>query len=116
MKLRAGARRDSLYLVNLVLLRVKGRTTFGLSYKPGTDEYHRVVKLAGNRSLTITTFLTLVFIANLVYGVNRLMHLGDRGYARTTLLSAPIVTVLFFVLMLFIVRKQLSDNRPGKRG
>jgi hypothetical protein len=102
-----------LYLVNLVLLRVKGRTTFGLAYKPGTSEHERVVKLARDRNLTIVSILELVFISNLVNSIIRVVRLNTPD-AYFILIFAPIFSILLFTIMVIIVRKQLNNYLPGK--
>lgn len=71
-----------LWLINLIWLRASGKTTFGLYYKRGTPEYKRVVKLASNRNISVCTLIALAFVANLSYGMNRLMHFKNPDYAQ----------------------------------
>lgn len=97
----------ALYIANLVRLRISGKTTFGLAYKPGTPEYKRVVKLASTRSLVITIIILGAFIVNLVNSVVKIVQL-DTPDARFVTVFAPIFTVLFFVLMVLIVSWQLG--------
>lgn len=98
----------ALYLINLLRLRARGKTTFGFGFKAGTPEYERVIKLASNRNIAITIVVTVIFIANFIYDVNRLLNFKDREYAHGLLLYAPIATILFSVLIFFIVRKQVK--------
>ncbi len=104
-----------LYLINLVLLRVNGKTTFGLAYKPGTSEHKRVVKLASDRNLSIVSILEVLFIANLVNSIIRVVHLKTPD-AHFVIIFAPIFSVILFSVMIIVVRKQLNNYLPGKHG
>lgn len=104
----------ALYLINLILIRTRGGTTFGLSFKPGTAEHKRVVKLASNRSIAITAVLGLVLMTNLAYDVNRLLHLDD--YSRSFLISVTIFTLAMFALLIPYGRKIAKDVRNLDRG
>jgi hypothetical protein len=84
-----------LCILSLLLLR-KGKTLFGITVKRGTPEYERGVKFASNRNIVITIILTLIFIGNLIYDVNRLMRLDEYRQGGLLLLTA-------FVLLLFIL-------------
>jgi len=97
----------ALYIINLVCLRISGRTTFGLTYKPGTPEYKRVVKLARTRNLVITAIILGVFIGNLINSIVRVTQLNTPD-AHFVAVFAPISTVVLFVLIIFTLRWQLN--------
>lgn len=96
------------FFVNLVLLRLKGVTAYGQVFRQGTAEYKRVIKLASNRNITITVFVTLLLAANLIYDVRRILGLGKPDYAHAILIYAPVATVLFSILTYFVVRKRIG--------
>lgn len=93
-------------LINLLLLR-KGRTVFGVTLKPGTEEYKRAVKLASNRNIAIIVILTLAFIANLIYDVNRLRRLDE--YSDGLLLFLAAFVVLISAVVLVFTRNQAKS-------
>jgi drug/metabolite transporter (DMT)-like permease len=101
------------YCVNLILLRISGKTTFGVKYRPGTTEYGMVVKLASNRNITIVAVLSLLLVGNLVYSIIRLRHVNTSD-SRFILIFAPFFTALLSVLIMFAIRKQLYYS-PSKK-
>lgn len=103
-----------LYLVNLVLLKTSGRTTFGTQYKPGTAEYKRINRVANGRNLAIGVILGLIFVGNLLNSINRVVYLNTPD-SRFLLVFAPIASVLFLGLMIAIVSKQISGYNLDKR-
>jgi len=60
------------YIVNLLFLRLKGKTFYGLDMTPGTPGYKRVLKLPSNRNLTIWGIVAAIFIANPIYDIYRI--------------------------------------------
>jgi hypothetical protein len=94
------------WLINLILLRTNGKTTFGLSYKPGTPEHKRVVQLASPRIIGISTVIALAFIANLIYDIRRLLNLEDHDFAQALLLYGTVFVVVLSILMIPVGRKQ----------
>lgn len=102
-----------LYLINLALLRLKGRTTFGLEFKPGTSAYKRVVKLASTRNLIVFSVLEFTFLVSFLNSLAKLLALGTPD-ARFILIFAPVATILGFILMGAIVRHQIGNFWPGR--
>lgn len=56
-----------LQLINLVLIRKNGRTTFGITFKKGTPERKRATAYASNTNTGVTAVIMLASIANLAY-------------------------------------------------
>ena len=101
-----------LCLLSLLLLR-KGKTLFGITVKRGTPEYNRGVKLASNRNVVIVTVLTLIFAANFIYDVNRLLSLDEYGQGGLLLLTGFVL--LPFLLMIPVARRQGRDAYGSSR-
>ena len=89
-----------LYLTNLILLRLNGRTTFGMTVKPGTPEYKRGIGIASSRNIAITAVVVLVLVGNLIYSVNRVLHLQNSDVAHSILLYGTGFFVLIFLVMI----------------
>lgn len=104
----------ALCVVNMLYLRVRGKTTFGLSFKPGTIEHKRVIRLADNRNITVAAVLTLAFLANLANSVNRILKL-EHPDARFALVFVPALITLLGIVVFFVVRKQTTGYRFDKR-
>ena len=104
-----------LWFANLLYLRTKGGTTFGIHVKLGSPEYKRAAKLASNRNIATASILGLVFLASLIDSMNRLVRLGTQD-ARSILIFAPIAVVVMFFAMILVVRKQISNYQLGRRG
>lgn len=98
-----------LYLVNLMLLRADGKTTFGLSYKPGTPEYKRVIRLASNRNIAIMSGLAIVLMANFVWNVYEYIHRYSSEYI-TGLFWLSIGTIVLGIITCKLIPKQLGIN------
>lgn len=96
----------TLYLVNLILIRASGKTTFGITYKAGTPERKKVTELASNRNMSITAFIALALGINMAYCVNRLAHLNNPKYSQGLFVLLAAFIVFIFVLMIPISRKQ----------
>lgn len=105
----------ALWIANLLFLRVSGRTTFGMAFKPGSPEYKRGKRLASNRNLAIASALALVIVVNLVNSLVMVVRLGTRD-AHFLLISAPIALGLFFGYMNSRARKQFANYRSDKSG
>lgn len=102
-----------LWFVNLLYIRLRGGTTFGIHVKLGSPEHKRIVRLASNRNLAIASILGLVFIIGLVGSVKRLVNLSTQD-ARSILIFAPVAVVLMYLAMIYVVRKQISANKFNK--
>lgn len=98
-----------LYLVNLLLIRMKGKTTFGIATKRGTKEYENGVKFASNTNIGTTVILALVLIANLIYEVNRLLHHDNREDAQGILVLGTVFIVVMTIVMIPFARKQARN-------
>jgi len=88
-----------LYLINAVYYRLKKKTLFGESFKPGTTDYRLMQKYTSNRRLIISGTIGLVCIINpiFVYGLLQLPNL-DGVYI--LLIYTPIlITALGVVLI-----------------
>jgi cobalamin synthase len=103
------------FIMNLIYLRARGRTTFGLAYKPESPEYKRGQKIASNRNLIIAAIVAFVFIANLINSIVRVVHLGTQN-ARLLLVVIPVVLVIFFAYMNQRAVKQFGNYDPGEGG
>lgn len=101
------------YIVNLVYLRTRGRTTFGLAYRPGTLEYARGLKLASNRNLAISALIALLFVVNLIYCIVIIVRLHTSD-ARWLLVFGPIAGIVTFGYASNYMSKQWKGNRSGK--
>jgi hypothetical protein len=53
-------------ILNMVSLRRSGKMLDGQYFRPGTTEYERVIKVAGNPVILLFSVLELAFIGNLV--------------------------------------------------
>lgn len=100
----------ALQITNMAYFRKNSETIFGSRvYQKGSIEHTRLSKFSSGRSVTMTILLELAFVANLTYDIRRLLNLPDQSYARTTLIYFPIAIVIFFVLVLFAIRKQIKN-------
>lgn len=99
----------SLWLVNLVLIRTKGATTFGITHKPGTPEYKKGVMFASNRKITLSAIVALLFMANLAFNVSKVLRTDNHKY--------PPGLLLLFIITLPTARRQAkaTDNRRETR-
>jgi hypothetical protein len=95
------------WLANLILLRMKGRTTFGQVFKPGTTDYKKIIKLASYPNLIAWTIIGLFFAANLTNSARRLDNLKSPS-SHDILMYAPIVIILFMICMLYYGAKQFN--------
>lgn len=99
-------------LLNLLLLR-KGKTIFGITVKPGTLAFRRGTKLASKRNIAIIATLTVVFIGNLIYSINRLLN--AEGYSPGLLLFLASFIVLIGAVIFPFMRKQARDIYESSR-
>lgn len=105
------------YTANLVFLRASNMTLYGLKCKPGTPEHERIGKFASNRNIALSCIVALIFAANLVYDIQRLLHLSNRSYAHSILIYAPVSSVIFFTAMVVVARNQyINRYKSGRHG
>jgi hypothetical protein len=90
----------SVYIFNLFYIRMKGKTTYGITLKVGTPGYARVVKLANTRNISIFLALDLFFVLNLVHSITGVMHQRSRD-AHFFLIFAPIMALVFIATVGF---------------
>lgn len=105
-----------LWLINLIYLRTKGRTTFGQAYTVGTPEYKHMLKVASNRNIAITTLLSVLLIINLIWSVLTVLNVNTPS-SQQLLVAAPIIVLIawFFMLKKFRKDYQISESSKGKR-
>jgi hypothetical protein len=101
-----------LHVVNLVYLKNTGKTILGDEFKPDTAGYKKFKNLTSGRAIATTSFIGLIFTANLIYDVYRILHLDKPDYARFILIYFSIGTILFAVIMLFVMRERLESGKP----
>jgi small-conductance mechanosensitive channel len=91
------------HISNVTYFRIKNRTIIGNSYKPKSPEEQTLRRFSSISSLTVASVMLLIFIANLVFDVNHLIHLQNQSYARGLLVYAPIACLALFVLLFVYV-------------
>jgi hypothetical protein len=95
------------WLINLVLLRINGKTTYGIAYKVGTSDHKRIVShLTNPGTIAISTVLTLALILNLIYDITRVLDFKDQEFARALLLYGTIFVLAIWVILIPTARKQ----------
>lgn len=99
------------FLANLLLIRFKGKTTFGISLRPGTEEYTNGIRFARNRNIVIATAIALAVYANMAYEIIRLIHFENQDYARGLLTYSPLITLGLILFMVYIGRKQTGVTK-----
>lgn len=103
-----------LVLVNLVLLKTAGKTTFGIQFKPGTPEYARIGRLANTRSLAVTFVVLLVLVGNLLNSIYQFAQVDTKDISGS-LLVLTIFAMLIFSTTLIILRYQAKNYFPDDR-
>jgi len=98
----------SLYIVNLTYIRLKGKTTYGMSFKLGTPEYKRVHRLASIRNLIIFSTLDIIFALNLANSLAKIVRMRTSN-AHFLLVFAPIAVFILTIITIIYTRKQYSD-------
>ncbi len=100
----------SLVFLNLLLIRIKGTTTFGQKFQLKTEEYKKVVAFAKNKYIINAAILELIFVGNLINSIRLLLRLGTAD-ANFVLIFLPL-----FCIVLFIVGIVAALNRVKGRG
>lgn len=100
-----------LHAVNMVFFRLKHKTLIGNQYEPNTPEYKKMLRYSSARSLAVVGIVELLFVANLVYDIHRILGLGKPDYAHFILPFAPIITIASMLCMMYQAR-----NMFGKKG
>jgi len=103
-----------LFIGSILFFRITNKTILGEVVKPGMPAHKSMRKLTGNRNLIITIIFALILIANLIYGVARVIKMNDPTYASFLFIVAPTVTIFGFSLILRDARRKLGGKRSGK--
>ncbi|HEX9153300.1 MAG TPA: hypothetical protein VF809_00595 [Candidatus Saccharimonadales bacterium] len=106
-----------LQIINLILIRRKGRTTFGITFKKGTPERKRATAYASNTNIGVTAVLLLVLTIHLIFVVHKLA-VPEGRYSYDGLLFLAVLVVLMFIVMVPITRQQaksMSDSSKDRR-
>lgn len=99
-----------LFIADLLFLRAKGKTTFGLTFKSGTPEYKRLVSLASNRNIGLWVLFAILLLVNFLNSANVLRHLHTAN-GQVVLIGGPIVVLLGFLLASLPWRKGRSTTK-----
>jgi hypothetical protein len=95
------------WLINLILLRINGKTTYGIAYKVGTTDHRRIVShLANPGTIAISALLALVLTLNLIYDITRILDFKDQEFAHALLLYGTIFVLAMWVILIPTARKQ----------
>lgn len=111
-----------LWLINLLYLKIKGRTIYGQVYVLGSSEYKRVVTLASTRSLIITVVITLTLLANLIWSIWIVWRLNTSdAYFAIIFIPIAVASALAFGInkmrkeyMTSNLNKSKRENKDGK--
>ena len=103
-------------IVNMLSIRLKGGTLYGMSFRPGTIEHKRLLKLASNRAFAVMVFLAIVFLVNLVFCIIKVLQLNTPD-SHFLLWFAPTLSLLLMVSVNFYSRYEYGGkvNRDSER-
>lgn len=102
-------------IVRNLYFRHTGVLLFDKKYKLGSPGYRKVRKILSNRILVIHAMLLPIFIANLVFIIDKTAHLPNRGFATVTFAVGVVVVIsLFVVLARAKTIKQSVEQRKKK--
>jgi len=99
-----------LHIFNVLYFKAKGKSILGEDIIQGAPGCGKFKKLSSNRAIIVAATILLVFIANLVYDVGRLLDLDNQEYARGMLTFGPAAVILFFIVMLLVMRNRLKSG------
>lgn len=99
-----------LHITNIAYYKAKRKTVLGERYKSGTPEYEKLSKIVSNRNLVIALIATPFLVVNLAFSAHRVASL-DTPDSHFLLIFAPIASILFLIMMLFVVRNMLKSNK-----
>ena len=66
-------------LINIILLKVKGKTTFKLPFKKGSAEHNKVLTLVNLKMFCIIIFVNLLTTANLILSIHTILDTHRNG-------------------------------------
>jgi len=92
------------WLINLILIRLKGRSVFSQTYKAGTPEHKRFMRLASTRNLIISTIIFLLLLAHLIWFISVIIHLNTQD-AYALLIIGPIFIGIIAICITPTIRK-----------
>lgn len=106
-----------MYLINAVYYRLKKKTFFGRSFKPGTTDYRLMQRYTNNRKLIIVGVLALLCVTNLVFDIYRLLQLPNQDDVRFLLIFSSVFIALITVAVIIKINQQFGKgkNKKGSR-
>ena len=102
-----------LWLANLALLKMKGRTTFGRVYMIGSPDHEYMMRLARGRNLAIAVTITLLTLTNLAWSVITVLNVNTPS-AHILLVAAPIVLLAAWAFATIKFRKEYGTGGPSE--
>jgi len=100
----------ALFIANTLWFKFKGQTLIGTRYDPKSLEYKRFTKFSKTSTLVGATVALIIFIANLIFDIHRLIHLQDRSYVHFILVFAPVTSVLGLIAAIIYVAYTYGDK------
>jgi hypothetical protein len=94
-------------LVNIILLKLKGSTTFKLPFKKGSVEHARVLTLANTKILMIVVFFTLLTSANLLLSINAFLNAYYEGMFSDSVYGILVGVPVFALLLITYLNSQM---------
>ena len=109
------------FLINLILVRLKGRAVFGQLHKAGTPEHKRFMQIAGTRNLIIATIIFLFLLAHLIWIISVILNVNTPS-AHALLIIVPAFIAIITIACIPSFRKSSKDFgynnasiSPGKK-
>lgn len=100
----------ALWFVSLLLIRIRGVTILGKVSKKGTPSHDRLLKLASNRNIWITSTVLLILVLNLIMSALLVLGLKDQNKF-LLLIGMPIVIAVVYILGVLKMRKDYKYLR-----
>ena len=100
------------WLVNLIYVKVKGKTTFGMSFKKGSAEHNQILKIASKKNFAIAGFLLVVLSANLAYSIYILLKYATSEEYILLFVGVPIFVAFLTLYMNAWNRKTWNAYSP----
>ena len=103
-----------LWLVNILYIKLKGKTLFGKISAEGTVEHDRLLTLASTKRILVTAVASTTLLANQaisVYVVLNQVH-PDKYIL---LISMPIVVAVVYILGVMKLRKDFKAFHPENK-
>ena len=90
-------------LINIILLKFKGKTTFELPFKKGSAEYNKVLTLVNLKMFCIIIFVNLLTSVNLLLSIYTVLGTHQDGIYGL-LIGVPVFGI---ALMIYLNSKML---------